>query len=152
MFKIILTSLGGVALGLSTPISAQSSDTAYLSEQNNLSAEDDLALRQVIARLNHALDAEDYALYGSFFADDGVFVSDFGDAVGPQQVAAALDQVRPFIRNRRHVAGNLVISGEGDRAVVSHAVLGAAGVALPARGCTRLLDSGWGDVARGLVA
>jgi SnoaL-like domain len=58
-------------------------------------------------------------MYGSFFADEGVFVSGFGDAVGPEAVADALDQVCPFIQNRRHIAANTVISGEGDRAVIT---------------------------------
>jgi ketosteroid isomerase-like protein len=92
---------------------------SYITAPSQFSAEDDAALRQVIARLNHALDAADYELYSSFFAADGVFVSGFGDAVGPAQVAAALGNVAPFITNKRHVAGNLVISGEGDKAVVT---------------------------------
>lgn len=106
-----------LVLPLSAPVSAQ--DTTYITAEHNLSVEHDLAIRQVIARLNHALDAADYELYGSFFSEDGVFESGFGDAVGPEQVAAALEQVRPFIINKRHVAGNFVISGEGDDAVVT---------------------------------
>jgi ketosteroid isomerase-like protein len=98
---------------------AKAQDISYITAPSRLSAEDDATLRQVIARLNHALDAADYPLYGSFFSEDGVFVSGFGDAIGPDQVATALEKVAPFITNKRHVAGNLVISGEGDRAVVT---------------------------------
>lgn len=83
---------------------------AYYSDDNLVTVEDDLAARQVIARLNHALDAADYASYAAMFATDGVFVSGFGNAVGPEQVEAAMQQVAPFITNKRHVAGNLVIS------------------------------------------
>ena len=72
-----------------------------------------------IARLNHALDAADYKSYGELFAPDGVFVSGFGNAVGPKAVAAALGQVAPFITNKRHLAGNLVISGDGHQIVVT---------------------------------
>lgn len=102
------------------PVSIAKSDTTplYLAEYG-LKIEDDLAIRQVIARLNHALDAADYKAYGSFFAPDGVFVSGFGDAVGPSQVAAALEKVSPFITNKRHIAANLVISGRGDQAVAT---------------------------------
>ena len=94
-------------------------DASYVATPYDVSVEDDLAARQVIARLNHALDAADYGLYASFFAEDGVFESGFGDAVGPEAVAAALGQVRPFIINRRHVAGNHVINRDGDRLVVT---------------------------------
>ncbi|MEM8810054.1 MAG: nuclear transport factor 2 family protein [Cyanobacteria bacterium P01_G01_bin.38] len=94
-------------------------DVAYITEENDLSAADELAIRQVIARLNHALDAADYSLYASFYADDAVFVTDFGDATGPDQIAQALEASRPLITNKRHLATNLVISGADDRAVVT---------------------------------
>jgi hypothetical protein len=93
--------------------------TPYYSAKYQLKAEDDLAARQVIARLNHALDAADYKAYGELFATDGVFVSGFGDAVGPTQVEAALTKVAPFITNKRHVAGNLVINGNKNQIVVT---------------------------------
>jgi ketosteroid isomerase-like protein len=94
-------------------------ETPYYSSDHQLSDTDVLALQQVIARLNHALDEADYAAYGQFFASDGVFVSDFGNAVGPTEVAAALEQVAPFITNKRHVASNLVVNGSGDEAIVT---------------------------------
>jgi hypothetical protein len=84
-----------------------------------IKVEDDLAARQVIARLNHALDAADYNSYGELFAPDGFFVAGFGDAVGPKQVQMALENVAPFITNKRHVAANLVISGSQDEVVVT---------------------------------
>ena len=98
---------------------ALAQDTSYISAEHRLSAQDEMAIRQVISRLNHALDAADYDIYGSFFAKDGVFVSGFGDAVGPKAVATALVQVAPLIANKRHVAANLVISGHRKRAVVT---------------------------------
>jgi uncharacterized protein (TIGR02246 family) len=94
-------------------------DVPYYSAGHSLPVEDQLAIQQVIAQLNHALDAADYSAYGSFFASDGVFVSGFGNAVGPEQVSAALEQVAPFITNKRHVAGNLVINGSGSDAMVT---------------------------------
>lgn len=106
-----------IAVPLASPIAAQ--DTGNIAHPYDVAPEDNLAAQQVIARLNHALDAGDYALYGSFFAEDGVFESDFGDAVGPDAVAAALQQVAPFITNRRHVAANYVINRDGDRLVVT---------------------------------
>ncbi|WP_298302005.1 nuclear transport factor 2 family protein [uncultured Erythrobacter sp.] len=119
MFKSVSIGLLLLGLGISVPVTAQTNGNSYLQEANQLTPQDEQAIRQVIARLNHALDAEDYSLYGSFFADDGVFVSGFGDAVGPGNVAKALEQVRPFISNRRHSASNLVISGDSEQAIVT---------------------------------
>lgn len=125
MFFRLKTTLLASAIALTVPVlpalaqSNEKLDPAYITAEMNLPPEDVLALQQVIFRLNHALDEADYDLYGSFFAEDGVFVSGFGDAVGPEAVSAVLEQVSPFITNKRHVAGNVVISGEGDDAVVT---------------------------------
>jgi hypothetical protein len=43
-------------------------DNAYITAENNLAVSDEQAIRQVIARLNHSLDAADYPLYASFFS------------------------------------------------------------------------------------
>ena len=94
-------------------------DNAYITAENNLDVRDEQAIRQVIARLNHSLDAADYPLYASFFSKDAVFNSAFGRATGQEQIAAALEQSRPFITNKRHAAVNLVINGAGDEAVVT---------------------------------
>lgn len=91
----------------------------YITATNRLAVADELDIRQVIARLNHALDAADYQLYASFFTPSAVFASDFGDATGPQQIAQALEASRPLITNKRHVAANLVISGSGNQAIVT---------------------------------
>ena len=99
--------------------SSDSSATSYITESNNLSAKDELAIRGIIAKLNHALDAADYTLYASFFSDDGKFVSGFGTANGRKEIAAALEQSRPMITGKRHIAGNLLVSGEGDKATVT---------------------------------
>ncbi|MBE9033290.1 nuclear transport factor 2 family protein [filamentous cyanobacterium LEGE 11480] len=93
--------------------------TSYISAKNDLTVADELAIRQVIARLNHALDNADYPLYASFFADNAVFDTAFGQAVGPKAVAAALETSRPYITNKRHVAANLVISGDAKQAKVT---------------------------------
>jgi ketosteroid isomerase-like protein len=94
-------------------------DTAYITAENNLAASDEQAIRQIVACLNHALDAADYPLYASFFSQDALFNSAFGRATGQEQIAAALEQSRPFITNKRHAAVNLVISGAGDEAIVT---------------------------------
>lgn len=100
-------------------MSDNNSSTAYITAENDLAVADELAIRQVIARLNHALDNADYSLYSSFFSKNAVFDTAFGKAEGPEQVAAALEASRPFITNKRHVATNLVISGSGHQAKVA---------------------------------
>ncbi len=104
------------------PAHAQSVSEA-LSTPYDVRLADDLAARQIISGLQHALDSGDYERYGSFFADDGVFESDFGDAVGPAAVAAALQQVRPMITGRRHVAANLIIRSDGRKRLVVRSYL-----------------------------
>lgn len=96
-----------------------SPDTAYITQRNGLSVKDQTALRQVIVRLNHALDAADYDLYASFFGEDAEFISDFGTARGRDAIAAALEQSRPFITGKRHVAANFLFSGDESRAEVT---------------------------------
>ncbi|MEC4804856.1 MAG: nuclear transport factor 2 family protein [Jaaginema sp. PMC 1079.18] len=120
-FAIALSaSLGFVASPLETA-QAQSliEDTSYITADSDLTLEDELAIYQTIARLNHAIDAADYESYASFFAEDAVFATAFGDAIGPEQIIASLELSRPFITNKRHVASNIVINGRGDRAVVT---------------------------------
>jgi ketosteroid isomerase-like protein len=90
----------------------------YLIEYR-ISASDDLAIRQIIARLNHSLDAADYKAYSNHFASDAVFATTFGNAIGPEKIVAALEQSRPFITGKRHIATNLVISSSGNRAIVT---------------------------------
>lgn len=114
--------LKAIALGLLVPAaaSAQGVDPAYphITGVNALVAEDELAVRQVIARMNQALDTHDYNLYASFYASDAVFTSRFGDAEGRDAIEAVMEMARPLIMNKRHVSGNLIINGSGDTAVV----------------------------------
>ncbi len=114
--KIVIFNLSLLIFSFSSTSAAEAD---YISNPYEVSVEDDLAARQIIARLNHALDEGDYKLYASFFATDGVFVSGFGDATGPKEVAAALEKVSPFITNKRHTASNLVINQSGKDIVVT---------------------------------
>ncbi len=110
------TVLAGVA---TTPAGSLAQDVAQLTGTNDLAVAEDLAIRQVIARANQALDLADYDLYASFFAEDAVFTSGFGDSTGRAEIAAAMEASRSFITDKRHVSANYVINGEGDEAVVT---------------------------------
>ena len=114
--KIVIFNLSLIIFSFGT---INAAETAYISNPYEVSVENDLAARQIIARLDHALDEGDYKLYGSFFATDGVFASGFGDATGPKEVAAALEKVSPFITNKRHTASNLVINQSGKEIIVT---------------------------------
>lgn len=121
-FKASAATLALVLATSAVPALAQdgsNTDTSYITADLNLPPEDVDAIRQVIVRLNHALDAEDYQLYGSYFAPEAEFVSGFGTSTGPEGITEAMAQSSAFIQGKRHVAANLVISGEGDRAVVT---------------------------------
>lgn len=117
--------LGAMLLPAAATISAQQPITidgaAYIQEANSLTAADQIAILDVIARMNHAIDVNDYPLYASFYTDDGVIDSGFGPpSVGRAAIIASLDQSAPFITNKRHVVGNPVINGEGDTAKVTY--------------------------------
>lgn len=94
-------------------------DTAYITKPNTLTADEQAELRQIIVRLNHALDAADYPMYAGLFAEDAQFISGFGIATGPKEIAAALEQSRPFITGKRHVAANYLFSGDSNKAIVT---------------------------------
>jgi ketosteroid isomerase-like protein len=109
-----------VALGLSAlapPAKAQDQDGAYVAATSALAAEDEVRIASIIARMNHAVDLEDYALYASFYTADGVIDSGFGPPVeGREAITASLTQSAPFITGKRHAATNIVLNGQGDMA------------------------------------
>jgi ketosteroid isomerase-like protein len=102
-------------------MSASHFSPAFISEASHVEPADQMAILDVIARMNHAIDVNDYPLYASFYTEDGVIDSGFGPpSVGRAAVIASLNQSAPFITNKRHVVGNPVISGSGDTAKVTY--------------------------------
>ena len=81
-----------------------------------LSMEDQLAIRQLVARYNHAIDSGDARAYADTFTDDGVL--DAGDLVlsGRDALYAFADSFSVTVWAPRHIASNLVIEGDGERA------------------------------------
>ena len=81
-----------------------------------LNTEDQLAIQQLVARYNHAIDGGDGHAYADAFTEDGVL--DAGDLLleGRAALAAFADVFPTSVRAPRHVATNLVIDGHGDRA------------------------------------
>lgn len=106
-------------LGAETPVAAQ-----YVTAPSTLSAEDEVRIAAIIARMNHAVDLADYPLYASFYSADGVIDSGFGPPVeGREAIVGSLVQSAPFITGKRHAATNIVIHGAGDTAVAVYYLL-----------------------------
>ncbi len=81
-----------------------------------LSAEDQLAIRDLAARYNHAIDSGDGGAYADTFVDDGVLDAGAFVLEGRSALEAFPPQFAGSVRAPRHVATNLVIDGDGDRA------------------------------------
>jgi len=106
-------------MALATPLpgvaqtGAQTSPHAppHAPQARAVAAADLLAIHDLIARMNMAIDANDYAAYAAFYAPDGVIDSGFGPpTTGRAAILASLQQSAPFITNKRHVPGNIVIN------------------------------------------
>ena len=83
-----------------------------------LTIEDQLAIGQLVARYNHAIDSGNEGAYADAFTEDGVLEA--GDLVveGRTALAAFAGTFAGSVRAPRHVATNLVIDGDGDRATL----------------------------------
>src|SRR5262245_28254642 len=84
-----------------------------------LTTEDRLAILDLIARYNHALDAGDKEAYAATWAEDGVF------ELGTQETVRGRAALRERFANPppegvrlRHWSTNAIIEGDGDRATL----------------------------------
>lgn len=92
-------------------------DPVYAIPSASPAVADQFAIIDLISRMNHCVDANDYEAYALFYAEDGVIDSGFGPpTVGRDAIVASLNQSAPFITNKRHVASNVVINGMGQSA------------------------------------
>lgn len=90
---------------------------AHARSSTELPADDKTEILDLIARMNQAIDANDYSEYASFYSDEGTIDSGFGPlSVGRPAIIASLEQSAPFITNKRHVASNIVINGDAQSA------------------------------------
>lgn len=74
------------------------------------------AIREVMARYCHALDACDFKGVADLFLEDGVWTTDYGSASGRGEIAAFLATVVPTKGNgpqRKHYITNTVIKVDG---------------------------------------
>jgi 3-phenylpropionate/cinnamic acid dioxygenase small subunit len=85
----------------------------------SLSIEDRLLLHELVARLDHAVDAQDWDSYLAVFAEDATLDPGFAPAVsGLPAIRAFLQASEGGTRGKRHVASNLVTEGSGTEARV----------------------------------
>ncbi|WBL36928.1 nuclear transport factor 2 family protein [Tepidiforma flava] len=83
-----------------------------------LSVDDQLAIQQLYARYNHAIDAGDGAAWAACFTPDGTFSSATGTFTGRDQLQGFGTAFATRMK-ARHWTNNLVLEGDGDAATGS---------------------------------
>jgi len=81
----------------------------------SLSTEDQLAIQQLYARYNHAIDSGDGAGWAATFTPEGVFNSASGTFTGGEQLAGFGNSFAQRLK-ARHWTNNLVLDGDGRKA------------------------------------
>ena len=84
-----------------------------------LSVEDRLAIQELIARYNHAIDGGDPDGWAATFAPDGTFESRGEVHAGTEQLATFARGFQQRLPGARHWNNNLVIDGDGDLATTT---------------------------------
>ena len=86
-----------------------------------LSAEDKIAIMELAARYNQAIDSGDGEGWAATFAEDGVFEFAQGEVTGRAQLVQYVEDgaERRQERSTRHWNNNMVIEGDGDAATLS---------------------------------
>jgi uncharacterized protein (TIGR02246 family) len=82
-----------------------------------LPIEDIVAIQQLAARYNHAVDAGDGPAFAATFVEDGQLVGT-PTVTGRPALDAFAAQVPAMIPKPRHVATNLLVDGDGDYATL----------------------------------
>ncbi|MCC6959286.1 MAG: nuclear transport factor 2 family protein [Dehalococcoidia bacterium] len=80
-----------------------------------LSVEDQLAIQQLYARYNHAIDSGNGAGWAATFTPEGVFVSGSGTFSGTEQLTGFGTAFATRMK-ARHWTNNLVLEGDGTSA------------------------------------
>lgn len=85
-----------------------------------ISLEDRLNIHELLARLDHAVDAQDWPAYLAQFEPDARMDPGFAPAV------QGLDAIRAFLiaseggtRGKRHIASNIIIDSQGEEVVAT---------------------------------
>lgn len=81
-----------------------------------LTVEDQLAIQQLYARYNHAIDSGDGPAWAGAFTPDGVFSSATGTFTGKDRLTAFGTAFATRMK-ARHWTNNLVLDGDGNTAI-----------------------------------
>jgi hypothetical protein len=84
----------------------------------SLSVEDQLAIQQLYAKYNHAIDSGNGSGWAATFVDDGVFSSATGTFTGSEQLSGFASGFGSRLK-ARHWTNNLVLDGDGKTATGS---------------------------------
>lgn len=103
-----------------------------------MSATDDIvAIQQLLARYNTAVDSGDGPAFAATFTDDGVSINGESRVAGREALAAIPAQATTTVPGLRHWVANHVIDLDGDEATATVYLLALGGGTPP-----RLLTSG----------
>jgi hypothetical protein len=83
-----------------------------------LSVEDQLAIQQLYAKYNHAIDSGNGAGWADTFSSEGVFSSATGTFTGSEQLSGFASGFAARLK-ARHWTNNLVLEGDGKKATGS---------------------------------
>jgi ketosteroid isomerase-like protein len=122
--KLVFVALFG-AMAITSPCAMAQTQAAGAYAQPTraqaVRADDAMAIVDVIARMNGAIDTNNYPLYASYYTPDGVIDSGFGPPVsGHAAIIASLEASAPFITNKRHAAANIVLNRQGRDIVATY--------------------------------
>ena len=84
-----------------------------------LTIEDQLEIHGLVARYNHAVDSGNGDAYADTFTADGILDAGALVVEGREALAAFATGLPSSMRSPRHIASNLVIEGDGQRATVN---------------------------------
>jgi len=85
-----------------------------------ISVEDRLSIHELLARLDHAVDGQDWSTYLSYFEPDARMEPGFAPPVeGTAAIRAFLVATEGGTRGKRHVASNVFIDEQGEHVIVS---------------------------------
>jgi hypothetical protein len=84
----------------------------------SLSVDDHIAITQLYAKYNHAIDSGNGAAWAGMFSENGVFSSASGTFTGTEQLAGFATGFAANLK-ARHWTNNLVIEGDGKKATGS---------------------------------
>ncbi|MEX2373109.1 MAG: nuclear transport factor 2 family protein [Dehalococcoidia bacterium] len=83
-----------------------------------LNTDDRIAIQDLLARYNHAIDGGDAVAWAATFTSDGTFESGGRTHEGTEALTAFAGQFAERMAGSRHWNNNLVIEGDGDAATM----------------------------------